>query len=457
MTDSAVRVPGYSNNAFKYDTDDEDEFDIIEMTPRASSAGTSANSFRDVDSSKTRPPTHTNSLQSVAPLNLSSNTADNDDTSEIATPVPSYSYKANPGPHLARDPSANSEAQTLQSSQSGVFGTSFLSGIAKALGGQGEDPSPISVKDGLVRRRRSGPNEKSLHTTSVPPMRTGLQDGEQQRRMGELLFKDVRDPEAVEFARYMKEDGNVIRTPVLCMCDYGTGNFAADLWILPHNAMRRELFDLYEIMGVIRARYLSLTWGDIYTLRRWWRFFAYFWSQYLVIESELLNPMVDAVLDIDGRCDQIRSKCSPLCDDREWLSLKFEEVNAYMEEFEVLPRSRVLGLICQTTDALGFKMLGLFNGQERLFPPLIEGYHGSSIKLATELQMLEIYRKTNYPEESIVHLMRWMDNGRERDKWLATHLWWGERSTLGRMYKKYKESHGNAVDNFRKKIVRRKQ
>lgn len=449
MTDSALRVPGYSEGT-GYGSEDDDEFDIIEMTPRAPPEPRDA--FEGYSQSSRKPPAHPVSMRSVAPLNLHLKHGDSDDSPEIATPEHPFSTMANVGPGMVRDPSVNSEAQTLQSNQPGVFGTGFLSGIAKALVGQGEDPSPVSVKEAFMKRRKSGISDKAPNSPSVTPMSTGLHDGEEKGKMKELVFLNSQDPEAVEFAKYLKDDGDVLRTPVLCMCDYGIGQFASDLWVLPHNAMRRELFDLYEIMSVVRSRFLSLTWGDVYKLRRWWRFLSYFWRQYLVIEDELLNPMVDAVLDVDGRCDQIRTNRAPLNDDREWISLKFEEVNAYMEEFERLPRSKVLGLICQTTDALGFRMLGYFNGQERILPPLIANYHDESIKLTIEQKMLEIYRNTNHTDESIVHLVRWMELGKERDKWLVVHLWWGERSTLGRMYKKYNDNHGGVVDSFRKKI-----
>jgi hypothetical protein len=466
MTDNTLRVPGYQNGVGGYlESDDEDEFDIIEMTPREGPGLSTRDSFDSNDEpsqpppalSSKRPPAHAASLRTVAPLRL--HTVDSGETSEITTPE-RHDTPNDLDQRLVRDPSGNSDASVLQAAAPGLFGYGFLSGIAKALGGA-EDQSPISVRDGLMRKRRSGgqgANGAAVGLATVPPMRTALRDSEDASRREEMLFENARDGEAVEFARYMKEDGGgVARTPVLCMCDYGDGSahFAADLWVLPHNALRRELFDLYEIMGVVRSRYLGLRWGDIYNLRCWWRLFSYFWRQYLVIEAELLDPLITSVLDVDGRCDQIRSKCSPLSDDREWISLKLEEVDAYMEEFETLPLSRVLGLICQATDALGFKMLSYFNGQERLLPALVENYHDQSIKLSTELQMLNIIRDTEFAEESIVHLVRWMDVGKERDKWLTTHLWWSERSSLRRMYKRYNECHSGIVDSFGRKVRRR--
>jgi hypothetical protein len=462
MTDAPCRVPGssYAEDNHGDSDDGDEEFDVIEMTPRHERVPTPRDKQpveqqapRNETPLRERPPAHAvhQRVQSaVLPLNLESVDGERQDPSPRgADPF----GESDLGSLLMRDPSGASEAPSVQPAHTGML-SGLVSGFARVWGGGGgndnECESPTDVRDDLRRRPRSGlgtgePQPSALCVTA------DIRDGEQASLVEELIFDGGSDREAVTFAAFLKSDGKVPRIPVLCMCDYGSGNYASDLWVLPHNALRRELFDLYEMIGVIRLRYLTLTWGDVYDLRRWWRLFSFFWRQYLAIEDGALTPLVASLLQVDGRREQLRKKIVALEEVREWICCKFEEVDSYMEEFEALPRSKALSLLCMTTDALGFKMLSYFNGQERLLPILVESYHEESVKLRTELQMLNIARGTSFREESFVHLIRWMEAGKPREKWLASHLWWSERSTLGRMYKRYADTHGDAVDRFRQK------
>jgi hypothetical protein len=280
--------------------------------------------------------------------------------------------------------------------------------------------------------------------------------GEDVEARRELVFSGTTDPDAQDFASFLKDDGSASRIPVLCMTDYGVGSYGSDVWALPHNAIKRELFDMYEIVAAMRQGYLALTLGDVYDFRRWWRLLHIFWRQYVEIERALLDPLVTAVFEADSRQDAYHTRVVPLRDDLEWISFKFEEISGYVDEFELLPRGRALSLICKTTDLLGFKILSVFNNQERYLAPLVESYHPPDMTLATEVKMLAMLRASQFGAESVVHLVRWMHPGRERDRWLAAHLGWADRSSMRKWYRAYDATHGSVVHAFRNMVVARK-
>jgi hypothetical protein len=163
----------------------------------------------------------------------------------------------------------------------------------------------------------------------------------------------------------------------------------------------------------------------------------------------VLQPLVTAVFEAHNRGGVFLSRVVPLREEVEWISLKFEEISGYVDEFELLPQGRALSLICKATDVLGFRILSLFNVQERYLPPLVESHHGPGVKLGTEVAMLDVARASPFHTEALVHLVRWMQGGRERDAWLAAHLGWVERSTMGRSYQRYDCTRGRIVQLFR--------
>lgn len=473
MGDRSVQVRGYGplGSSGGQSDDSEDDLDVIEMTPRnvkkpqAKGAPlyspTNGNLSMTTQHGLAKPPQHGGlskppkallppGSRPVAPLNLHSEPEEPGSSKTGHARRHSRTLDADPSlaSDLTRDPSGKSDPLGVARRQPGFLGR-FVSGLSIALA---SDSSPETSPDNSPTG--DGFQSPTPSQPTVPQIQKPLRYGENERLRKKPLFMGTSDPEAVEFAKFLKDDGDAMRIPVLCMSEYGRGDYARDLWVLPHNSMKRELFDMYEMVSVLRLRYLSLTWGDMYAFRQWWRMFAFFWELYLSIERSFLEPLVDITCEIDGRRDEIRKKVEPMRDDREWIDLKFEEVTSYLEEFEAIPRGRAFSLICKTTDALGFKILGYFNTQERLLPPLIEVYHPSGIKAEVEAKMLNLLRATTLVDESIVHFIRWMEVGKERDAWLSTNLWWGERSTLKRMYRSYASGHGGAVEMFRSKLGR---
>jgi hypothetical protein len=354
------------------------------------------------------------------------------------------------------DPSSQDPAGSIRQAEPGVL-VSLVSNISKAFSsGEKETQSPSSVTETEtpILLKREGPSVVSPLNQDAKdaPRIIGLFDGDDPALKLQLIFKSSNDPAAKDFAAFLKEDGVAPRIPVLCMSDYGIGEFASDLWTLHHNAIKRELFDLYEIIGVIRLRYLSLSFGDFYNLRVWWRLFGVFLIQYLTIEVTLLDPLIKTVVGVDGRGESLRRKVTPLVEMREWVLCKFEEISGYMEEFETLPRGRALSLICRTIDALGFKLLTLFHQQERTLPSMVESYHDETIKKVTELKVIEFLRTSDFFPEAIVHQTRWMEAGKVRDQWLTNHLRWSEKANVARFYRRYEMNHGKFVLAFRGKL-----
>lgn len=474
MTDSKINTAEYINGEDDFLFDAEDAFDKTAVTPRGARPQSSAHesiiltkSFqnkcnifdktesRDLSDSRmapSQPPSMRKKTCSVAKLDMT--LLGHKPSPPKARETADHEKRS---PSLARDPSGNTDI-TLEREPSSGFFAELVSGLSKVLGGGNEDDAPQTPREAFPSRQKS-------HISSIlPDLRTqwpeakDLQLGATVAKEKELIFTNTHDPEAAEFSEFVEGQGSATQIPALCMRDYGTGSHAQDLWVLPHNALRREVFDLYDIFETIKKRYLLLTWGDIYALRRWWRMFAFFWRLYSMAQDQLLRPLVKNALLLSGKQEKPGRTFKQLADTKDWISFKFEEVNSYMEEFEDLPSGRGLVLLCRATGELGVRLAGYFSGQEDLYPSLIEtsqtelsGEESENITLTTELQLLELIRSSPYPEESIVFLIRWMKVGPARKSWLVSHLFWGERSALSRMYKRFALSHGNVVDRFKKK------
>lgn len=339
-----------------------------------------------------------------------------------------------------------------------LFLSSLASGWNRSASG-----SEQNFHDILSSRSPSSVLERHCSATRVSKS-TELAKDEEKELLDRRLFCSGDGPDASEFQEFLNDhEGERQRIPVLCLVEYGGhGAHASDIWVVMHNTIRRELFDVFEMLNIIRGAYLSMTLNDVYNLRKWWRFFVVLWSEYVNYERTLLDPVVHQICLVDGRSDVLLKRLVPLRETREWLGLKMEEITSYIEEFEKLPPGRALCLFCKTVDSFGDRAMLYFAGVERLLPRYVESYHGEEIKTSIEGQLIERLRKGAYFAEFVVALVRWMGTvqgfsssrtqSKEREKWLNTHLFWLERQSLPKYYRKYEASHGRVVTSFRERL-----
>lgn len=415
--------------------DDYAGLSIIEVTPRSDKAKNKARTLTSY------------ALESHCKEENPSKLARSNSGSSLAFSVASHPEHSR-GQPKKEEPLPNSVGSFLSNLTRG-WSRSGGSQDAKKAGDVGCD-SPPSI---IARKSLRGPSR---------PTRNSVAD--EKELLKKPIFSSIDGPDAQEFHEFLHGDGGEShRIPVLCLVDYGgRGAYASDIFVLMHNTIRRELFDVFEIVTVIRQEYLSMTVNDLYNLRKWWRFFVILWQQYNGYEKVLIAPMIQQICLVDGRSDVLLKRLGPLRETREWLELKMEEITSYIEEFERLPAGRALVLFCRTVDAFADRAMIYFAGQERVLPPFIENYHGEEVKLAVELQLMERVRKSQYFPELVVSIVRWMGTvqgfssprtqTRERDKWLNSHLFWTERQCLSRYYQKYEATHGSVLSHFRNRL-----
>lgn len=427
-------IPVLPPAAFNVSEEEYDELSIIEVTPRHSGNNLDGK-FRTLTTAG------------------SALDAENETPSIIRASSASSSLALSVASHHERGKGLRRE-EPNQPLSVGSFLSSLTRGWSKGVetkrAGEPGSESPSSVVERITPRRKVSKCRKP----SV----------EQKELLKKPIFASIDGPDAVEFQDFLEEDGgSSSRIPVLCLADYGRrGAYATDIFVLMHNTIRRELFDMFEIIKVIRHEYLSLTWEDIYQVRKFWRFIVILWREYVGYERTLLNPMVQQICLVDGRSDVLLKKLAPIRDTREWMDLKMLEITSYVEEYEKLPTGRALILFCRTVDSFADKARYYFAGQERILPPFIENYHGEEVKLSVECQLMERLRKSPYFPELVVSMVRWMGSvqgfssprsqSRDREKWLSTHLFWMERQNLSRYYRKYEASHGKVLSHFRNRL-----
>ncbi|CAN8070121.1 unnamed protein product [Agarophyton chilense] len=334
---------------------------------------------------------------------------------------------------------------------------SLFAGFKKAL----KAPSPSSVLHvtpsptaNRPPHQHQGPANKIF--LSEPPSKSAAE-------LSRPIFRAIDGADAREFRLFLEDDAETRGNPALALSTYGReGTYASDLFVIIHNTIRHELLDTFQIISVIRTNFLSLSLRDVHNFRQWWRFFFLLWTEYNVYYTNLLEPIIQNICQVDGRSHILKKRLRPLRSSKEWLCLKMEEITSYIEEFESLPPARALCLICKNIHSFAEHLNTYFRGCEHLFPSFIESYHSEQIKLTTECHLIEQLRKNDHFPELMASIIRWIgtttsspqdafdpkQQARVREKWLASHVFWLERPKVWYFFQRYEATHRSIFKRF---------
>ncbi|GAB0491582.1 hypothetical protein MMPV_002836 [Pyropia vietnamensis] len=96
-------------------------------------------------------------------------------------------------------------------------------------------------------------------------------------------------------AAYAAFHATSLRAPVLCPAEFGNrAKWAVDIFSLPHNAIRRELMDLFKMMADAALLGTSLTAAHVREVAAWWKVFHDFFLDIRGLEGGVILPWVGA-------------------------------------------------------------------------------------------------------------------------------------------------------------------
>lgn len=409
-----------------FDSEIEEELSIVAVTPR-SSCSLANDVVADQDVSTRGVPPQEAALSS--------------DTSTITTSLSTASSNTRRGTGVIH--------QISNAGPSSSMGSLF-SRISKAWTSRGGKPEREEKKspNSIMFDGWGGHGEKEMD------------EDEDSEDLKQPVFASIDGEDAREFQEFLEEHcGERHGMPVLCLVEFGTrGRYGWDVWVIMHNTIRRELFDVLEILKVVRREYLGLRMEDVREIRKWWRFFDVVMKAFGEHEAEKIRPVVERLCEVDGRREMLRREMRELREMNEWIELKMEEITSYIEEFEMLKPGRALSLICKNVDTLAARCTRWFAKTERVLPGLIQDYYGDEIRVEIIGALIKRLRGMKGFAELIVAVTRWMGSGegvegrKVRQIWMGEFLFWGERQSMDYYQGQFDAVHGNVVGYFRERL-----
>ncbi|GAB0498005.1 hypothetical protein MMPV_009344 [Pyropia vietnamensis] len=260
-----------------------------------------------------------------------------------------------------------------------------------------------------------------------------------------------------------------VRAPVLIPAPYSgpasKSNWHVNFLTMPHNALRREMSDLYELLLAMVDFGAGLRKADFRDLRTWWHVFSRFLHDWLDIERRLLFPWVNATGVHDW---ELQSTLRELRATKEFLDMKLEELAIYLDGFESLPPTEMFSLLYKSVDALAPRLMGYFNTQERVFPAAIRATYVADDAVRLEKEMVDALlngssggsaaasaskaSSSGSGADSLCALSRGVTDPKHLKVWVQRNLSATSRLSYNKWVKHFNETHRGVVRNFRERV-----
>jgi len=220
-------------------------------------------------------------------------------------------------------------------------------------------------------------------------------------------------------------DSEVLRPvahPVLTLKEYkGDPTSVEEFMIVPHNAIRRELFDFFAIMDKLHELQYRISRYDLIDVQTWWRVFYLFLKDYLDFEKKVFYPLLEDMAEEDGQTGRMQNEVQRLEEKRTRIIELLPDLNFFMT-MESPDSREVFGSCIPLIDMVFPLMVEYFLDQERSLPPLMEEFMTTEdVKLA-KLDLVDFIFYGRDPETNLVILSRWIEDERLLRDWVSLYV-----------------------------------
>lgn len=253
-----------------------------------------------------------------------------------------------------------------------------------------------------------------------------------------------------------------IRVAVIAMAEFSEplsrDKWFVDVFTLPHNAVRRECMDLYDILSALARcdKNDDLCKDDIDKLESWWKVANQFLRCYFEVERRVLFPWVDSAGAQEWEVQLALKKMRSLKDKLETLLTKMERV---WNEKTFKTNAEMYGLLYKAADEFVPRLVNYFMDQEVLLPAIVKEFYSRDQRVPIDKQMVDVfmneYRQDNSDEtrHNLVLLVRWMNKSRQLRAWLGKNLPASARAMYPSWYQMYEDQHASVLQALRSRAT----
>lgn len=208
--------------------------------------------------------------------------------------------------------------------------------------------------------------------------------------------------------------------PTFSLAEYGgPDNWASDVFVLPHNAIRWEIMDMYTILSSIQRRWNFLTMLDVREASEFWQVFEVFVAQYFEIEDQIVFPYM---LNVAAESVDLKRYHKVVKYNRDRLEHMLYNIGVSLEQFNSLDSGHVLAnVFSQMVDFLP-KLLDYMQQQEHVLPHVFSSYCDPQDRIMINRASANFIVRAANGRDGIAILTRWIEDSLVLQAWKNENL-----------------------------------
>jgi len=276
---------------------------------------------------------------------------------------------------------------------------------------------------------------------------------------GNNFFFSVVLSQKIRACGMLGEDSTRLRVPVLTLGEYSgpvsKSRWYVDAFTLPHNAVRRECMDMYElIIGIAKLSAPDdVMSDDIISFYEWWEVATAFFQRYLDVERKVLIPWVDAIGNADSHVRMALRKMRGMKESLKDLLAKIdgEWTKRHTQSAEI-----TFSAVYTAVDAFVPRFMNYLADQEVLLPMLVKHKYTIDDRVKMERELVNAFMRddrvnneNSTSNHNIVLLVRWMANPRQLRAWVSKYLTSPQRQNFPTWFRTFQMEHERFVTNIK--------
>uniref|UniRef100_A0A7S1TMT3 Uncharacterized protein n=1 Tax=Erythrolobus australicus TaxID=1077150 RepID=A0A7S1TMT3_9RHOD len=184
--------------------------------------------------------------------------------------------------------------------------------------------------------------------------------------------------------KYKKMLRDEVPEPPLYLSTYANGDWWVDVFSLYHNALRREMQDMYYMLTSMHKRVLTLGHEDVNSFFEWFDVFVMIVEWYFKVEEIALFPWVEERLEMPEELQKMQ---------RLQLKAQVVEIVKTVDDcfgkFDYLPAGEVLPALVEGVGTFAPMLVGYFRRIEKQVCPLIKEAFTEADKQRLDVRCIE--------------------------------------------------------------------
>lgn len=229
----------------------------------------------------------------------------------------------------------------------------------------------------------------------------------------------------------------------------GRDTWASDVFVLPHNAIRWEIMDLYTIISSIQRRWSALTMVDVWELSEYWEVFEVFVAQYFEIEDQIVFPFL---LDLASDSTELKRYHKVVKYNRDRLEAMLLDVGGTLELFNSSPAGEVLPKVYSQLAEYLPKLLDYMEQQEDVLPRVFEEYGQPEDRALINRASANFIVRAANGRDGIAILTRWIEDSMILQMWKNENLSSRAQSSHKRWISNLESNHVDIARRFQRRM-----